>query len=159
MALAVRMSGVSKSFGALTAVRGVDLEVEAGTIHAIVGENGAGKTTLVRILYGAIAADSGSVEVEGAESHFHTPAQAIAGGVGMVSQHYGIIPGLTALQNLMLGAEPGQFLNLHIARERADELAAEMGFSFDWSADAETLSPAACQKLEILKLLWKQARI
>ena len=159
MPLAVRMTGITKSFGAVRALDGVDLEVEAGTLHAVVGENGAGKTTLMRILYGAAPADSGAMEVDGKPAAFQTPAQAIAGGVGMVSQHYGIIPGLTCLQNLMLGAEPSAIIDLSTAQKRAEALAAEMGFTFEWSADSETLSPAACQKLEILKLLWKGARI
>lgn len=153
------MSGITKSFGAVQALKGVDLTVEPGTIHGVVGENGAGKTTLMRALYGAITPDSGSIEVDGNVVAFSTPAAAIAGGVGMVSQHYGIIPGLTCLQNLMLGAEPGVRLKLSVAEGRAEALAREMGFAFDWNADAETLSPAACQKLEILKLLWKGARI
>jgi simple sugar transport system ATP-binding protein len=159
MPVAVRMTGIDKAFGAVQALQGVDLEVESGTLHAVVGENGAGKTTLMRILYGAAAPDSGGIEVDGLPASFHTPAQAIAGGVGMVSQHYGIIPGLTCLQNLMLGAEPSAILDLSAAQARAEKLAMEMGFTFDWRADAETLSPAACQKLDILKLLWKRARI
>ncbi len=159
MALAVRMSGICKTFGAVRAVQGVDLEVEAGTLHAVVGENGAGKTTLMRVLYGAAPADSGVIEVDGRPVTFRSPAEAIANGVGMVSQHYGIIPGLTTLQNLMLGSESGRFLNLKQAQTRAEELADEMGFSFDWEADAASLSPAASQKLEILKLLWKRAKV
>ena len=159
MAVAVRMTGIDKAFGAVRALKGVELEVESGTLHAVVGENGAGKTTLMRVLYGAAAADAGAVEVEGHPASFHTPAQAIASGVGMVSQHYGIIPGLTCLQNLMLGAEPSAILKLPAAQTRAESLASEMGFTFEWSADADTLSPAACQKLEILKLLWKGARV
>src|SRR5579862_5832483 len=159
MPVAVRITGIDKAFGAVRALLGVDLEVQQGTLHAVVGENGAGKTTLMRILYGAAPADAGMIEVEGQSTSFDTPADAIAGGVGMVSQHYGIIPGLTCLQNLMLGAEQSAILDLPAAEVRAKKLAAEMGFAFEWSADAETLSPAACQKLEILKLLWKGARI
>ncbi|MHB8635988.1 MAG: ABC transporter ATP-binding protein [Fimbriimonadaceae bacterium] len=159
MPLAVRMTGIDKAFGAVRALKGVDLEVEAGTLHGVVGENGAGKTTLMRILYGAASADSGAIEVDGRHVAYRTPAQAIVDGVGMVSQHYGVIPGLTCLQNLMLGAEPGAVLDVKSATARAVRLAEEMGFTFDWFADAEGLSPAACQKLEILKLLWKGARI
>lgn len=159
MPAAIRMTGISKAFGAVQALRTVDLEVESGSLHALVGENGAGKTTLMRILFGAARPDAGAIEVEGKRAHFHTPGEAITAGVGMVSQHYGIIPGLTCLQNLMLGAEPGAVLDLGAASTRAEALASEMGFTFDWTADADTLSPAACQKLEILKLLWKGARI
>jgi len=153
------MRGISKRFGDVQALDSVDLEVEAGTIHAVVGENGAGKTTLMRALYGAMTVYSGSMEVEGRKVSFAKSAEAIAAGIGMVSQHYGIIPELTCLQNLILGAEGGAVIDLAGARRRASSLAARMGFEFDWDADAAALSPAGAQKLEILKLLWRDARI
>ncbi len=159
MSFAVRLLGITKRFGTVTALDRVDLEVEQGAIHALVGENGAGKTTLMRVLYGAIAADEGSMEVEGNTVRFGTSREAIEAGVGMVSQHYGIIPELTCLQNLILGAEGGLVLKNKVAEERAQSLAARMGFTFDWHAEASTLSPAGAQKLEILKLLWRNARI
>lgn len=123
------------------------------------GENGAGKTTLMRILYGAISPSEGSFSVEGTVRNFKSSKEAIAAGIGMVSQHYAVIPELTCLQNLMLGAEPGAFLNGATAAARAQELADQMGFQFDWHKEASTLGPAGAQKLEILKLLWRNARI
>ena len=159
MNLAVSMQGVSKRFGTLTALDNVSLEVESGTIHALVGENGAGKTTLMRILYGAGAPDEGTIQVEGKAVTFGRSADAIAAGVGMVSQHYAIIPELTCLQNLIVGAEPSGFIDYRKIIERANSLAARMGFEFDWHAEASTLSPSGAQKLEILKLLWREARI
>lgn len=159
MSWAVRMDGVSKRFGDVQALDAVDLHVETGTIHAVVGENGAGKTTLMCALYGAMPADAGTIEVEGKPVAFRRSAEAIAVGIGMVSQHYGIIPELTCLQNLILGAEGGLVIDLRAAEERAESLARKMGFSFDWRRDAATLSPGAAQKLEILKLLWRNARI
>ncbi len=159
MSLAVRLQGISKRFGAVQALEAVDLEVEAGSLHAVVGENGAGKTTLMRVLYGAIQPDAGSIEVEGQPRRFRSSREAIGAGIGMVSQHYSILPQLTCLQNLMLGAEPGAWIGERAAVERADGLARRMGFQFDWHADASTLSPAGAQKLEILKLLWRSARI
>jgi general nucleoside transport system ATP-binding protein len=155
---AIRMRGIGKRFGNVQALEGVDLEVERGAVHAIVGENGAGKTTLMRILYGALHADAGTLEVDGQVRNFRSSAEAIGAGVGMVSQHYGIVPELTCLQNLMLGAEPGFLIDRPAAVRRAQDLAAQMGFAFDWHRDAETLSPAGAQKLEILKLLWRRAR-
>lgn len=159
MSWAVRMDGVSKRFGAVQALDAVDLHVETGTIHAVVGENGAGKTTLMRALYGAMSPDAGQIEVEGRPVSFNRSAEAIAAGIGMVSQHYGIIPDLTCLQNLILGAEGSAVINLRAAQSRAETLAKKMGFVFDWNSDAATLSPAGAQKLEILKLLWRNARI
>ncbi|MFI5385307.1 MAG: ABC transporter ATP-binding protein [Fimbriimonadales bacterium] len=158
MSLAVSMAGISKRFDKVQALDGVDLHVHAGTIHALVGENGAGKTTLMRILFGALRPDSGDVQVEGKPAHFPSSRQAIEAGIGMVSQHYGIIPELTCLQNLMLGAEGGPFLSPS-AEARAEELAGQMRFRFDWRRRAEGLSPGGAQKLEILKLLWRNARV
>lgn len=156
---AVEMIGISKRFGSVEALSAVDLTVGKGETHAVVGENGAGKTTLMRILYGALAADSGTVRVEGRDVRFHRASDGIAAGIGMVSQHYAIIPELTCLQNLMLGAEPGAFLGGVEAESRAQRLAESMGFSFRWHEAARELSPSAAQKLEILKLLWRDSRI
>jgi simple sugar transport system ATP-binding protein len=153
------MRGITQRFGAVTALESVDLAVPAGTMHAIVGENGAGKTTLMRILFGALSPTSGEVRVEGRPVRFANQREAMAAGIGMVSQHYGIVGELTAIQNLVLGAEDGPLLDFKAATVRADELARRMGFHFDWQAPGSTLSPAAGQKLEILKLLWRQARI
>ena len=159
MSLAVALRNVTVRFGAVTALEGVDLEVEAGTIHAVVGENGAGKTTLMRVLYGAQKPTEGTIEVEGPEKVFGGSADAIAAGVGMVSQHYAIIPELTPLQNLMLGAEGDAVPNLATARLRAEALAEKMGFAFEWNRPSSELGPAGAQKLEILKLLWREARV
>lgn len=156
---AVRLLGMTQRFGAVTALEDVDLEVEQGTIHAVVGENGAGKTTLMRILYGALSPTEGSVEVEGKPVTFSRSKQAIEAGIGMVSQHYGIVPELTCLENLILGAEGGARIDRRKATERADALAQRMSFRFKWNEDAATLTPAGAQKLEILKLLWRNARI
>ncbi|MFQ3587300.1 MAG: ABC transporter ATP-binding protein [Fimbriimonadaceae bacterium] len=155
----VRMSGIVKRFGSFAAVDGVDLAVRAQTIHAVVGENGAGKTTLMRVLYGALRPDAGSVEVDGKRVAFRNAAEGVRAGIGMVSQHYSILPELTCLENLMLGAEPGLWVDPKKAVPRAQALAERMGFTFDWHADAGGLTPAAAQKLEILKLLWRNVRI
>lgn len=159
MDLAVEMRGISRQFGAVKALSNVDLAVRKGEIHALVGENGAGKTTLMRILYGSDRPDAGDIEVLGSPTNFSSAAEGIAAGIGMVSQHYSIIPELTCLENLILGAEPGAIIDFAAAKERAGELAQKMGFNFDWDELAERLSPAAAQKLEILKLLWRNAKI
>lgn len=156
---AVGMHRITQRFGNVIALEDVDLVVEAGTIHAVVGENGAGKTTLMRILYGALHPSQGEVRIREEVVHFGNSKAAIAAGIGMVSQHYGIIPELTCLQNLILGAEGGPIIDRAAATARAEELARRMGFQFDWAQDAAELSPAGAQKLEILKLLWRNAQI
>lgn len=159
MPKAVELIEVTKHFGPFTALERVSLAVEEGHLHAIVGENGAGKTTLMRVLYGAIRPDEGQVKLRGQEQRFRSSQDAIRHGVGMVSQHYAIIPELSCIQNLMLGAEAGGVFSLPKAIERAEQLATKMGFQFDWHQRAEKLGPAGSQKLEILKLLWRNAEI
>jgi len=153
------MTDISKSFGAFKALDNVSLTAHAGTLHAIVGENGAGKTTLMRALYGALSPESGSIELGGKAQHFGSSRSAIQAGVGMMSQHPALIPDLNCLENLILGAEGGPFLKLGAVRARAEELASRLGFRFDWNLPAGRLSPAAAQRLEVLKLLWRGARI
>ncbi len=155
----VAMRGISKSFGSIRALNEVDFEAWRGEIQAIVGENGAGKTTLMNILYGVISPDQGSVLIDDKPVHFHSSSAAVANGIGMVSQHYGIIPGLTCLQNLILGSEPGFWLQSDQLQDRAEDLSSKMGFQFQWQDNAEKLSPAMAQKLEILKLLWKNSKV
>lgn len=153
------MTGITKRFGDVTALEAVDFRAEWGVIQAIVGENGAGKTTLIKVLYGLHRADAGSIALDGRTTEIRSAEAAIAHRIGMVSQHYAIIPELTCLQNLLLGAEPNWMLDLKAAAVRAEKLAAKMGFRFNWHEPAANLSPASAQKLEILKLLWREARI
>lgn len=155
----VSLSGVTQRFGAVTALDDVGFRAGRGAIHALVGENGAGKTTLMRVLFGALQPNAGTIELDGKPVHFRNSADAINAGIGMVSQHYSVIPELTCLQNLMLGAEPGWLLSESKAKSRATELAGRMGYSFNWGDSAEGLSPAGKQKLEILKLLWRDAKV
>jgi ABC-type uncharacterized transport system ATPase subunit len=158
----IAMRGITKRFGALVACDAVDLAVAAGTLHAIMGENGAGKTTLMRLLYGYYAPDAGEIYLRGKRVQFRTPADAIAHHIGMVSQHYSIIPELSALDNLILGAEPtriGGWLDRRAAQAKAEQLADALQFQPDWNRPAAELSVAARQKLEILKLLWRDAEI
>lgn len=158
----VAMRAITKRFGALVACDSVDLHVEAGTLHAIMGENGAGKTTLMRVLYGYYQPDKGEIYLNGQRVVFRSPADAIAHHVGMVSQHYSIIPELSVLDNLILGAEPTGPIGLidrRSALQRAQTLAQSLEFEANWNRPAEELSVAGRQKLEILKLLWRDAQI
>jgi simple sugar transport system ATP-binding protein len=147
------MSGVTVRFGPVTALENVDFEARPGQIQALVGENGAGKTTLMRVLHGSLRPQSGEVRIDG------QPASACRPAIGMVSQHYSVIPQLKNLQNLLVGAEPGLFLARDRDIARAQRLAEQMGFEFDWDAPSSTLSPAGAQKLEILKLLWRESQV
>lgn len=156
---AVELRNITKKFGSFVALDSVSLKVAPGSVHAVVGENGAGKTTLMRVLQGTYKAESGDVILNDQSLHLRSAQDGYAHQIGMVSQHYSIIPELTCLQNLMLGAEPGLVVNLHQAAERATKLADDMGFQFDWHQSAEALSPAGAQKLELLKLLWRDATV
>ena len=159
MTPAVRLAGVTQRFGDFTALDKVDLEVQTGTVHALVGENGAGKTTLMRVLYGALRPTEGAIFIDGMQHKWRSSADAIAHGIGMVSQHYSVIPELTCLQNLILGAEGSFVLPTSALRAGAQDLASKMGFQFDWDMEAGRLSPSGAQKLEIVKLLWRDAKI
>lgn len=153
------MSGIAKRYGDCVALESASLNVEKGTIHAVVGENGAGKTTLMKALYGSMIPDAGTIEVQGQRVTFSNSKDALSKGIGMVSQHYGIIGELSCLENLVLGAEDSPVLDRKSMTVRANELSDWMGFKFEWNAPASTLSPAGAQKLEILKLLWRNAEI
>jgi len=161
MPIAVRMEGISKRFGTVQANKDITLEVQQGTIHAIVGENGAGKTTLMNILYGVFPPDSGTVSLYGHPVRFRSPAEALQAGVGMVSQHYALIPRMSVLENLMLRGEGVALARLSRAqvRARAEQLAKVIGLQADWDALAGSLSVSQQQKVEILKLLLRDARV
>ncbi len=162
---AIRLVGVSKSFGAVKANRGIDLAVRAGSVHGLLGENGAGKSTLMKILYGMIRPDAGRIEIAGEEVALRSSADALAHGIGMVQQHFSLIGKLTVTENLVLGRGASDFmgrwvrkLDLAGAGRRAAELSERLGFGLDPQARCESLSVGARQKVEILKALWGGAR-
>jgi simple sugar transport system ATP-binding protein len=157
----LEVRGLTKRFDAVVANDGVDLAVPRGSIHAIVGENGAGKTTLVRIVYGLERADTGEVRIDGEAIRIDSPQTAIALGVGMVQQHFQLIPGLSALENLVLGAEPRRAMRLDRieARRRGERLASDLGTRIEWDAPVEQLSVGTRQRLEIMRLLYRDAEL
>ncbi|GIV15304.1 MAG: heme ABC transporter ATP-binding protein [Armatimonadota bacterium] len=159
--IVVRMEDICKRFGAVQANNHITLSVRQGTIHAIVGENGAGKTTLMNILYGVFPPDSGTVSLYGRTVRFRSPAEALQAGIGMVSQHYALIPRLSVLENLTLSGEGASLAPIPRARilARAQELAKVIGLQADWDAPAGMLSVSQQQKVEILKLLLRGARV
>ncbi|HEV8688933.1 MAG TPA: ATP-binding cassette domain-containing protein, partial [Ideonella sp.] len=159
--LAVSMTGICKRFGDLRANDEVSLRVARGTVHGIVGENGAGKSTLMSILYGFYHADGGEIEVEGQPARIRHSHDAIALGIGMVHQHFMLVETFSALDNVLLGAEPSW--RLGPARQRVRrELQALMqrtGLQVRLDAVVETLPVGERQRLEILKALYRGARI
>ncbi|MDP3225360.1 MAG: ATP-binding cassette domain-containing protein, partial [Rubrivivax sp.] len=158
---AVAMRHIDKRFGAVHANRDVHLTVAPGTVHGIVGENGAGKSTLMSILYGFYQADSGEILVEGQPAHITGSREAIALGIGMVHQHFMLVDTLSALDNVMLGAEPGWRLNRARAEVRAklDVLMRDTGLHVDLDTLVQDLPVGERQRLEILKALYRGARI
>jgi simple sugar transport system ATP-binding protein len=155
---AVTVTGVGKRFPGVIANHDVTFSVPAGTIHALVGENGAGKSTLMKILYGVQKPDEGTVAVNGVVQSFNSPSDAIAQGVGMVFQHFMLADNLTVLENVVLGAE-----KLHgigsAARAKIQEISDQYGFGLDPDELVESLGVGERQRVEILKVLFRGAKI
>jgi simple sugar transport system ATP-binding protein len=158
---AVELQGISKRFGRVVANDAVSMTVAEGTIHALVGENGAGKTTLMRILYGLYQADSGVIRVDGEEVRFRSPHAALRHGLGMVHQHFMLVPPLTVAENITLGREPmrGPAFDTRRAEGEVAELSQRYGLKVDPAAKVENLSVGEEQRVEILKALYRGARI
>ncbi|HTI64220.1 MAG TPA: ABC transporter ATP-binding protein [Gemmatimonadaceae bacterium] len=159
--LAIRLTDIHKSFGPVRANRGASIEVVRGEIHALVGENGAGKSTLMRVLSGMYAPDSGRMEVNGREVTGWSTADAIAAGVGMVHQHFMLVPTLTVAENMMLGREltrSGQVDVARAARETA-ELSRTTGLAVRPERKVSDLSVGEAQRVEILKTLYRGATV
>ena len=159
---AIRMEGIDKSFGAIRANRGTSVEVMPGEIHALVGENGAGKSTLMRILGGLMKPDAGHVEVNGRDVTGWSTNEAIAAGIGIVHQHFMLVPTLTVAENLVLGCEPktrGIVLDYKRAAEDVRKLSTETGLVIAPDRLISDLSVGEAQRVEILKVLFRGARI
>ena len=159
--LAVRMTGIHKRFGAVVANADVDLAVQTGTVHGLVGENGAGKSTLMSVLYGFYKADSGRIEVLGQPVTIRNADDAIALGIGMVHQHFMLVDTLTALENVMLGAEPHWLLQRADAQVRGklQALMQSTGLHVALDVLVSDLPVGDRQRLEILKALYRGAKI
>jgi general nucleoside transport system ATP-binding protein len=152
---AVECRGISKRFGAIQANHGVDIAVERGTVHGIIGENGAGKSTLMGLLYGHFQPDAGEIRIRGRPVRFRSPKDAIAAGIGMVHQHVVLVDTFTVLENLLLGCDGGPLLRgaARSVREDLARFAHDFGLALDPDAIAGTLPVGLRQRLEILKAL------
>ncbi|MCC6298393.1 MAG: ABC transporter ATP-binding protein [Anaerolineales bacterium] len=158
----LQMRGITKRYPGVVANDRIDLDVKAGEIHALLGENGAGKSTLMNVLFGLARPDEGEIFLDGQPVQIADPADAIARGIGMVHQHFMLIPVLTVAENILLGAETMAnpiFLDRREARRRIIELGKRFGFEIDPEARVETLSVGWQQRVEILKALYRNARI
>ena len=158
----IEMHSISKRFGQVQANDAVDFTLQRGQIHAIVGENGAGKSTLMKILYGLYHPDAGEIFVDGRSVTISSPRRAMSLGLGMVQQHFTLIPVFTALQNIILAKEPRKFsalLDYQQAEKRITALATQLGFDVPLNVRVESLPIGAQQHTEILKVLYHGADI
>jgi simple sugar transport system ATP-binding protein len=163
MTPAIEMKGITKYFASthVQANDQVDFSVESGEVHALVGENGAGKTTLMSILYGLIKPDSGEIFIDSHKVRIDHPNDAIWHGIGMVHQHFKLVPSFTVAQNILLGMEPneGGFLNQQKENELVDVLAQKYNLPIDPTARIRDLPVGMQQRVEILKVLERNAKI
>lgn len=157
----LELRDIVKRYGGVAANDGVSLTLRRGTVHAVLGENGAGKSTLMKILFGVEQPDSGEIRIDSRNEDFRRPSDAIAAGIGMVFQHFGLVDELTALDNISLGAEVGTpfAVKRSAARERIAQLTEESGLSVPLSRRVDQLTIAQQQRVEILKALYRGARI
>lgn len=158
----LELRDITKRFGALTANDHISLTVNPGEIHCLLGENGAGKSTLMNVLYGLYQADEGQILLDGVPQVFAGPGDAMAAGIGMVHQHFMLVPVFTVAENVMLGHEstkgPG-FLDLEAARQKVRDISSRFGFEVDPDAVVEDLPVGVQQRVEIIKALSRDAEV
>src|SRR6059058_625306 len=156
----LELRGITKQFPGILANDHVDLDLRRGEVHALLGENGAGKSTLMNILYGLYKPDEGEILVNGRPASFHSAKDAISAGIGMVHQHFMLIPVMTVAENIVLGTEPttaGVLLDDDEAVERVRKISSDFGFAVDPEARVENISVGQEQRVEILKALYRGA--
>ncbi|HMN11296.1 MAG TPA: ABC transporter ATP-binding protein, partial [Bellilinea sp.] len=155
----VEMLGITKAFGDLVASDNVSFILEKGEIHALLGENGAGKTTLMRILYGLYKADSGKIIIDGKEVEIHSPKDAIANGIGMVTQHFALVPPMTVAENVVLGYTDGFVVSKADIEKKVNDAAKRFGIEIKADEYVKNLSVGQRQRVEILKALYRNAKV
>jgi len=157
----LELRNITKRFGTLVANDNISLTLEPGEIHSLLGENGAGKSTLMNVLYGLLQPDSGEILIDGKQVNFASPGEAMTAGIGMVHQHFMLIPVFTVAENVVLGNEPtGKLglLDLNAARKLVKEISDRFGFDIDPDAKVEDLPVGAQQRVEIIKSLARNAK-
>lgn len=160
--MSLELRGITKTFGSLTANDSINLRVETGQIHAILGENGAGKSTLMNIVYGLLKADSGQILVDEKLIDISEPSDALNAGIGMVHQHFMLIPVFTVAENIVLGHEKTKklgVLDISTARDAIRKVSKDFGFEVDPDAIVETLPVGIQQKVEIIRALIYEAKV
>ena len=160
--LELELKGITKRFGSLLANDHIDVVVEPGQIHCLLGENGAGKSTLMNVLYGLYEPTEGEILIDGEPVSFRGPGDAMAAGIGMVHQHFMLVPVFTVAENVALGAEStkaGGFLNLEETRRKIKEISDRYGFDVDPDALVEDLPVGVQQRVEIIKALVREAKV
>ena len=158
----LELHGMTKRFGSVVANDQISLVVEPGQIHALLGENGAGKSTLMNLLYGLYEPDEGRIVLDGQEVSFQNPGDAMDAGIGMVHQHFMLVPVFSVAENMVLGNEPSTrigSIDLEVARARVNEISARFGFDLDPDAIIEDLPVGVQQRVEIIKALARDAEI
>jgi len=158
----LELRGITKRFGTLVANDGISLSVAPGQVHALLGENGAGKTTLMNVLYGLMQPDEGEIVIDGKPASFHSPKDAIAAGIGMVHQHFMLVPVFTVAENVTLGIEQAGragLLDKNKTRRDVQELSHRYGLEVDPDALVEDLPVGIQQRVEIIKALVRQAKV
>ena len=158
----LELQEMTKRFGPVVANDNISLVVEPGQIHALLGENGAGKSTLMNLLYGLYQPDEGRIVLDGVKQTFSGPGDAMDAGIGMVHQHFMLVPVFSVAENVVLGNEPSTrwgSLDLATARERVREISARFGFDIDPDATIEDLPVGIQQRVEIVKALAREAKV
>jgi len=154
----IRLQAITKHFGSIQALAGVDLTLQAGEVHALLGENGAGKSTLMKILYGLYRPDAGAIYFDNHPVKIDSSAVAMQLGLGFVQQHFSLVDNLTVAENIVLGTQPGFFYSPTALQRQIQKFINSNGFALDAGTPVSALSVGEKQRVEIIKALYRQAK-